>query len=77
VAVLGASVLGLPVSTSHCLVGAMVGVGAAERLCGVDGGGLNFQVLSKIVLGWALTIPLAAALAVLVFLPLRGAFRVL
>ena len=64
--VLGSSALGLPVSTSHILIGCVVGVGLAERLMGaahhIDG-----TVLVKIMIGWAVTIPLAMAAAVIVF----------
>ena len=67
VAVLSSSACGLPVSTSHCLVGAVVGVSLAEKLCGVPNTGLDLTVLSKIVVGWVVTIPLAAAVAAAAF----------
>ena len=66
VAVLTSSVLGMPVSTSHCLVGAVVGIGAADR-CMRGEGELNVSVLKKIFVGWAVTIPLAMAVSVVVF----------
>uniref|UniRef100_A0A7S3F1X3 Phosphate transporter n=1 Tax=Haptolina ericina TaxID=156174 RepID=A0A7S3F1X3_9EUKA len=75
VAVLGSSVLGLPVSTSHCLVGAVIGVSLAEKLCGVPDVDLDLNVLRKIVIGWVVTIPLAAIVAVCSFFPLRWAFH--
>ena len=43
VAVLTSSVLGMPVSTSHCLVGAVVGIGAADRC--MRGGGEVSNIL--------------------------------
>ena len=43
VAVLTSSVLGMPVSTSHCLVGAVVGIGAADR-CMRGGGEVSDHV---------------------------------
>lgn len=55
-----ASVLGLPVSTTHTLVGAVVGVGLARSL-----GALNLRVLRGIALSWLATIPVNAALAAL------------
>lgn len=55
-----ASVLGLPVSTTHTLVGAVVGVGLARSL-----GALNLRVLRGIALSWLATIPVTAALAAL------------
>jgi len=58
--IIGASVLGLPVSTTHTLVGAVVGVGLARSL-----GALNLRVLRGIALSWLATIPVTAALAAL------------
>ncbi len=58
--IIGASVLGLPVSTTHTLVGAVVGVGLARSL-----GALNLRVLRGIVLSWLATIPFTAGLAAL------------
>ncbi|MCA9614275.1 MAG: inorganic phosphate transporter, partial [Myxococcales bacterium] len=55
-----ASVLGLPVSTTHTLVGAVVGVGLARSL-----GALNLRVLRGIALSWLATIPVTAGLAAL------------
>jgi phosphate/sulfate permease len=73
VAVLTSSVLGMPVSTSHCLVGAVVGIGIADR-CMSGSGELNFNVLKKIFIGWAATIPLAMFVSVIVFWSLSPAF---
>ena len=75
IAVLGSSALGLPVSTSHCLVGAVVGVSVASKLRGSKDD-LDLSVLKRIVMGWVVTIPLAMLVAVLVFLPLRAVFGV-
>ena len=75
IAVLGSSALGLPVSTSHCLVGAVVGVSLASKLRGSKDD-LDLSVLKRIVMGWVVTIPLAMMVAVLVFLPLRAVFGV-
>ena len=58
VAVLSSTVLGLAVSTSHCLVGSVVGVGIAAKLT-KSGEGLNTKILVKIFIGWGVTIPLA------------------
>ncbi|MCI0587064.1 MAG: inorganic phosphate transporter [Planctomycetes bacterium] len=54
--VLGASPLGLPVSTTHVTCGALVGVGLRE-------GRARFEVLGRIAAAWAATLPLAAACA--------------
>jgi inorganic phosphate transporter, PiT family len=65
VMILLASRLGLPVSTSHALVGAVVGVGVAQ---GVK---IEVDMLKSIGLTWVATVPLAAGLAALIFLGLR------
>ncbi len=70
VAVLSSTALGLAVSTSHCLVGAVIGVGVAGRL-GAGGGELNLGMLGKIVVGWLATIPLAMLVAVVLFAALK------
>jgi phosphate/sulfate permease len=67
VAVLTSSALKLPVSTSHCLVGAVIGIGAAQSL--TKSGSINWKVLSRIFLAWGITIPLAMFSALIVFLP--------
>jgi PiT family inorganic phosphate transporter len=55
---LGATLFGIPVSTTHTITGAIVGVGATRRLSAVKWG-----VAGRIVWAWVLTIPLAAAIA--------------
>lgn len=64
--VLLASHLGMPVSTSHAAVGAIVGVGVARGFKAVD-----FRVLSKIVLYWLLTVPVTAFTCILIYQILR------
>ena len=56
-AVFVATVLGVPVSTTHAITGAIVGVGATRRLSAVRWG-----VAGSIVWAWVLTIPAAALL---------------
>ncbi|GJP44497.1 hypothetical protein CLOM_g3893 [Closterium sp. NIES-68] len=56
-----ASRLGLPVSATHTLVGAVMGVGLAQG----GSGGVRGEVLAEIAASWAITIPAGAALAVL------------
>ena len=53
-----ASALGVPVSTTHTITGAIVGVGAVRRLSAVRWG-----VAGQIVWAWALTIPASATIA--------------
>ena len=62
-----ASKLGIPVSTTHTITGAIVGVGATRRLSAVRWG-----VAGRIVWAWVLTIPCAAAIAAVTFLLVRG-----
>ncbi|MGZ3377312.1 MAG: anion permease [Phenylobacterium sp.] len=57
-----ATYLGVPVSTTHTITGAIVGVGATRRLSAVKWG-----VAGRIVWAWVLTIPLAAAMAAITF----------
>ncbi|OCQ91442.1 phosphate permease [Oscillatoriales cyanobacterium USR001] len=64
--VLMASHLGLPVSTSHALVGAVVGVGLVRGWKSVQ-----FKTLQSIGLAWVITIPIATALAALIFSVIR------
>ena len=66
VSVLTSSVVEMPVSTSHCLVGAVIGVGFAERALG-RGNNIDWGVLSRIAISWAVTIPAAMAIACAVF----------
>jgi PiT family inorganic phosphate transporter len=58
----GASHWGIPVSTTHTITGAIVGVGAAQRFSAVRWG-----VAGRIVYAWILTIPMAAVIGALSF----------
>ena len=57
-----ATYLGVPVSTTHTITGAIVGVGAARRTAAVRWG-----VARRIVVAWVVTMPMAAAIGALVF----------
>ena len=63
ITVLLASSLGVPVSTTHTITGAIVGVGAAQRLSAVRWG-----VAKRIVWAWILTMPMSAVIAALSYL---------
>jgi inorganic phosphate transporter, PiT family len=62
----GTALAGIPVSTTHTITGAIVGVGAVNRLSAVRWG-----VAGRIVWAWVLTIPASAAIASLTYLVLR------
>ena len=61
------SYLGVPVSTTHTITGAITGVGAAQRFSAVRWG-----VAGRIVWAWILTIPASAGIAGLTYLLLRA-----
>jgi PiT family inorganic phosphate transporter len=63
---LGASIWGIPVSTTHTITGAIMGVGATHRLSAVRWG-----VAHQIVWAWILTIPISAAVAAAAYLVIR------
>ena len=64
-----ASGLGLPVSTTHIAVGAVMGVGLARGI-----GALDLRVLGGIILSWFVTVPVGAILAMILFFLLKGIF---
>ena len=66
ISILIASALGVPVSTTHTITGAIVGVGAANRVSAVRWG-----VAARIVWAWVLTMPMSAAIAAIAYLILR------
>ena len=63
ITILLASHLGVPVSTTHTITGAIIGVGAAQRLSAVRWG-----VAKRIVWAWLLTMPMSAVIAALSYL---------
>ncbi len=71
IAILLASRWGLSVSTSHALVGGVVGVGLAQGAAKIELG-----MLRSIILTWVVTVPIAAGLAGLVFFGLRDWVRI-
>jgi PiT family inorganic phosphate transporter len=68
----GATFFGIPVSTTHTITGAIVGVGSAKRFSAVKWG-----VAGRIVWAWVLTIPAAACIAAASYLVILGIERVL
>jgi solute carrier family 20 (sodium-dependent phosphate transporter) len=61
--VVTASFIGLPISTTHCIVGATVFVGLAEGKMGA----VNWRMLLWVMFSWILTLPLAGTIAGLLF----------
>ena len=64
-----ASGIGLPISTTHTLVGAVLGVGLARGI-----NALNLRVISTIFTSWIITLPAGACLSIVFFFILRWVF---
>jgi len=60
--VLVASALGLPISTTHTVVGAVIGVGLARGVKAI-----NKEVVKDIIISWFVTVPVAAIIAGIIF----------
>ncbi|MDO4606839.1 MAG: anion permease [Bowdeniella nasicola] len=67
VVVMGASVFGLPVSSTHILIGAVLGIGVANHAT-------NWALMRPIGLAWVITLPAAAIMAAGMFLGLQAVF---
>ncbi len=64
-----ASYLGLPISTTQTLVGAILGVGLARGIAAID-----LRVVGNIFMSWAITLPAGAILSIFFFYILKGIF---
>jgi len=64
-----ASGTGLPISTTHTLVGAVLGVGMARGI-----GALNLNVVRTIFMSWIITLPAGALMSIFFFYILKGIF---
>ena len=64
-----ASTWGLPISTTHTLVGAVLGVGLARGI-----GALDLKVVGNIFMSWVVTLPAGAGFAILFFFLFKGIF---
>lgn len=60
--IFGATLLHLPVSTTHVISSAIMGVGTAQRVRGV-----NWGVAQRIVMTWIITLPISATLAAIIY----------
>jgi len=67
--ILGAALLGGPVSTTQVMSSSIMGVGSAERLSKV-----RWQVGSEMLIAWVMTIPVSAIVAALLYFPLDAWF---
>ncbi|HKI03975.1 MAG TPA: inorganic phosphate transporter [Thermoanaerobaculia bacterium] len=63
ITLVGATLAGIPVSTTHTITGAIIGVGSTRRLSAVKWG-----VAGRIVWAWVLTIPISAAISAAAYL---------
>lgn len=67
--ILLSSRLGLPVSTSHALVGGVIGIGMVQNIKSIQ-----FRTLQRIAVAWVITIPLSAILTAAIFSTARILF---
>ena len=68
--ILLASRLGLPVSTSHALVGGVVGIAIVQNLKSI-----KFQTLEAIAAAWVITVPISAVISAIIFSIIRIALN--
>jgi inorganic phosphate transporter, PiT family len=64
-----ASGTGMPISTTHTLVGAVLGVGFARGIAAI-----NLRVIRTIFISWVITLPAGAILAIIIFYILKAVF---
>ena len=62
-----ASGTGLPISTTHTLVGAVLGVGVARGIAAI-----NLRVAQQIFMSWIITLPAGAILSMIFYFALKG-----
>lgn len=67
ITILVASKMGLPISTTHCLVGSVLGVGLARGLRA-----LNLRTLKEIALSWVITLPASAFMSIICYYLLKA-----
>ncbi|MGY6216709.1 inorganic phosphate transporter [Methylolobus aquaticus] len=65
--VMGASALGIPVSSTHILIGAVMGIGLVNKQA-------NWDLMKPIALAWVITLPAAAILSALTYLVISNLF---
>ena len=67
VVVMLATTFGIPVSSTHILIGAVLGIGLVNHQA-------NWQLMKPIFMAWVITLPAAGGLSALLFLVLLGVF---
>jgi phosphate/sulfate permease len=65
--ILVASKMGLPISTTHCIVGAVLGIGFAKGISAI-----NLRMVRDIVLSWIITIPSSAITSIALYYALKS-----
>jgi phosphate/sulfate permease len=76
VIVLVGTIIGLPLSTTHCKVGGVIGAGLVQGLVETNSPKMalkyvNFKVLIGVLLSWVLTVPASMGLSSVIFLILK------
>ncbi|MBN8935711.1 MAG: inorganic phosphate transporter, partial [Rhizobiales bacterium] len=66
IVVFGASVMGIPISTTHAITGSVVGTGAARRASAV-----RWNIASRVIVAWFITIPASAGVGALFYMITR------
>jgi PiT family inorganic phosphate transporter len=61
-----ATYLGIPVSTTHTVTGAVIGVGAARKVSAV-----RWNIAANIVVAWIVTLPASGLIAALCYIAMR------
>lgn len=64
---MGASMVGIPVSSTHILIGAVLGIGLVNKAA-------NWKLMKPIALAWVITLPAAAAIGAVGIVILRAVF---
>jgi len=70
--ILIATIIGAPVSTTHVVVGSVIGVGVADEYKMV-----HWSIAKEIIMAWVITIPLTAIVSAIVYLILNSIFKVI
>jgi len=69
--IFGATLVGAPVSTTHVVVGSIMGVGAADEYRMV-----NWGIVKEIIIAWCITIPLSALMAAIIYMLFTFIFKI-